>query len=287
MREAVADERSAVERRMISAAKRRRAGPAPPPAPEPRRVKVNTALRFYHEVVGLDHLHYGLWNGEPLTLDGLKIAQDRFSRHPVSYSATRSGAPRRRLRHRLHGTDAQERRVRRRGPVARSLPPERLLERTGAPFHLSRFQEFQPPRPYDLVLMSESAQYIWLDRLFPAVIRRRAAGGSWSPTTSPSTAAGASRQERPSAAGFIGTPRGRPRPPMPRGHHRRVAPTLDLARTWVERYVDPCLTSAPTTSPQGPADRQGDPVDVPPPDRARTGCAGWSTAASSGTRSST
>ena len=30
-----------------------------------RPVKTSPALRFYNEVLGLDYLHYGLWDGDP------------------------------------------------------------------------------------------------------------------------------------------------------------------------------------------------------------------------------
>ena len=42
------------------------------------RVRVNWGLRFYSEVLGLEHLHYGIWNGEALTLNGLRKAQERY-----------------------------------------------------------------------------------------------------------------------------------------------------------------------------------------------------------------
>ena len=37
------------------------------------------ALRFYSDVLGLEHLHYGLWErDEELTLANLKAAQTRY-----------------------------------------------------------------------------------------------------------------------------------------------------------------------------------------------------------------
>jgi MPBQ/MSBQ methyltransferase len=47
--------------------------------PSKRRVKIATSLRFLHEVLGLERLHYGLWDGEDLDLDGLRAAQERYS----------------------------------------------------------------------------------------------------------------------------------------------------------------------------------------------------------------
>ena len=37
----------------------------------------NPGLQFYHQVLGLDDLHYGLWKGEALTFENLKTAQRR------------------------------------------------------------------------------------------------------------------------------------------------------------------------------------------------------------------
>ena len=43
------------------------------------------SLRFYNEVLGLDHLHYGIWNGdEELTLANLKEAQLRYENYLIS-----------------------------------------------------------------------------------------------------------------------------------------------------------------------------------------------------------
>jgi len=136
--------------------------------PSRRRVKVATSLRFLHEVLGLDRLHYGLWEGEPTTLDGLRAAQDRYSllMHGWIPSGVRSildvgcGV----------GTDAAE--LTELGYAVEGLSPDpyqqgKFIERTALPFHLARLQDFSPGRTWDLVLMNESAQYVWLDALFP------------------------------------------------------------------------------------------------------------------------
>ncbi len=144
---------------------------------KPRRIKESTSLRLMREVLELDHLHYGLWQDEPLGLEGLKTAQDRYAEKLCDWvpDGVRSildvGC----------GTGSMALRLRDRGFDVEGLAPDPYLaevfaQRTGLPFHLARFQEFEPRRGYDLVLMSESAQYIWLDSLFPRV-RRVAPGG--------------------------------------------------------------------------------------------------------------
>lgn len=213
----------------------------------PRRVKTSAALRFYHEVLGLDHLHYGLWNGEPLSLAGLKTAQDRFARHlcdwvpPGTRSILDVGC----------GTGSTAVLLAERGLEVEGLSPDPSHEklfarRLGTPFYLVRFQEFRPRRAYDLVLMSESAQYIWLDRFFPGVLQA-APGG------------------RLLVADYFtvrdsGGPLARSGHPLDRFLDEadrsglvlerredvtdRVVPTLHLARSWLESYVEPCLRIA-------------------------------------------
>lgn len=142
-----------------------------------QRVKVSTSLRLMREVLELDHLHYGLWQDEPLDLEGLKQAQERYAEKLCDWVP--EGV--RTILDVGCGTGSMALRLRDRGFEVEGLAPDPYLaevfaERTGLPFHLARFQEFEPARAYDLVLMSESAQYIWLDSLFPRV-QRVAPGG--------------------------------------------------------------------------------------------------------------
>ncbi len=141
--------------------------------------RVDPTLRFYEEVLGLSFLHYGLWEGDPLNLEGLSAAQRRYADRLVSMipEGTRSildvGC----------GTGGNARLLTERGFEVEGLSPDpfqarRFHDRTGGlPFHQSRFETFAPPRAYDLVLMSESCQYVRITRLFDAV--RRAAPGGW------------------------------------------------------------------------------------------------------------
>ena len=48
-------------------------------------VKTNSTLRFLHEVLRLEHLHYGLWEDEERDLAGLSQAQKRFCDELVSW----------------------------------------------------------------------------------------------------------------------------------------------------------------------------------------------------------
>lgn len=213
----------------------------------PRKVKVNTALRFYHEVVGLQHLHYGLWNGEPLTLEGLRIAQDRFAHHLSSWIPDDVGT----ILDVGCGIGSTALMLKENGYDVEGLSPDpyhqgAFARRVGASFHLSRFQEFDPPKSYDLVLMSESAQYIWLDSLFSRAART--APGGYLLVADYFTVNGAhgvlAKSGHPldeflSAARDAGLDLTRQEDVTD-----QVTPTLDLAQSWLERYIDPCVSIA-------------------------------------------
>lgn len=217
----------------------------------PRRVKVSSALRLYHELLGLEHLHYGLWNGEPLDLEGLKIAQERFSGELCSripsgvQSVLDIGC----------GIGATARILDARGYEVEGLSPDPyhrslFLRRVGRPFHLARFQEFEPGRRYDLLLMSESSQYIWLDRLFPAVLDAAAPGGhlliadyfTVNGSRGPLGKSGHPLQRFLRLAEESGLEL-----ELKEDITDRVAPTLELAEHWFERFVEPVLSVASDT----------------------------------------
>lgn len=206
--------------------------------------RIDRSLRFYEEVLGLGYLHYGWWDGEPLGLDGLKAAQHRYAERladwvPVGVSTILDVGC---------GTGGNALLLTGRGYTVEGLSPdpfqeERFTNRTGLPFHRARFQEFTPKQVYDLVLMSESSQYVPLDRLFAAV--GRAAPGGWLLLSDyfplekdgrPITRSGHRYEDFRAAAAAAGLVVEREEDVT-----EAVLPTLRYAEDLVERYARPTL----------------------------------------------
>ncbi len=139
----------------------------------------NRALRFYSEVLGLARLNYGIWNpDDELTFENLKRAQLRYEDHIMEHVPEDAV----RVLDVGCGTGVMSARLHEAGFEVEGLSPspaqERAFrERSPAPFWLSTFQDFETPAPYDCVIMSESAQYIPLPRVFAKVDECLADGG--------------------------------------------------------------------------------------------------------------
>ncbi len=139
------------------------------------------SLRLYRDVFDLDHLHFGLWEpGDPLDLEHLKAAQERYAERLLD--SIPDGA--RTVLDVGCGTGSTSERLLGRGYEVDSLSPcehqeslvrERLGERVG--FHRSTFEGLCTDRRYDLVLMSESSQYVPRRELFKKALEVLAPGG--------------------------------------------------------------------------------------------------------------
>ena len=207
-------------------------------------LRVNTALRFYHEILGMDQLHYGLWENDDFDMDGLKVAQERYSNHLISYfpesvkTVLDVGA----------GTGATSEKLQARGFDVEALSPDPYQQylfkkKRNVGFHLARFQDFKPQKKYDLVLMSESCQYIPVEGLFRNALACAPGGflliNDYFVTNPDNTAmsrSGHNLDEFNQAADKFGFELLKEEDITD-----RAAISLDLARSWIDRFVMPSL----------------------------------------------
>ncbi len=133
--------------------------------------KDSRALRFYSDVLGLEHLHYGLWQAdEELTLANLKAAQNRYQQAIIDLLPP----PPARVLDVGCGTGELSKTLKAKGYEVEGLSPDvnhidSYAEKVDRPFHHCVFEDFSPQQPYDVVIMSESCQYIALPKLFPVL----------------------------------------------------------------------------------------------------------------------
>lgn len=126
------------------------------------------ALRFYNEVLGLDRLHYGMWlPGDELSTEKLKEAQIRYEDYLVDNipdgvkDILDVGC----------GTGILTRKLLSRGYNVEGLSPDNnqekiFTEKSNATFHHLTFEDFSETDQYDCIIMSESSQYINIEKIF-------------------------------------------------------------------------------------------------------------------------
>jgi SAM-dependent methyltransferase len=127
---------------------------------------VDWGLRFFREVLGLEHLHFGFWQpGAPATLDSLRQAQEAYMQRLLD--AIPDGVVR--VLDVGAGTGEIARELTRRGYCVESVSPDGYQEEVFrrkcpfVPFHRKRFEDLDVGRQFDLILMAESCQYLDLD----------------------------------------------------------------------------------------------------------------------------
>lgn len=129
----------------------------------------NAALNFYLGLTsGSPYLHYGYWQplpaeGEELTLTQFVAAQQAYTDKLVTFIPSGVGT----VLDVGCGTGGNAAYLLDQGFVVEGLAPdpvqqEKFLSSTAdrAIFHLCRFEDFKSLHPYDLVLLSESSQYM-------------------------------------------------------------------------------------------------------------------------------
>ncbi len=160
--------------------------------PQPKLIDIpkttryqNAALNYYLELSGSPYLHYGYWepvpaSGEELTIARLRIAQEAYAAKLVSFipegikTVLDVGS----------GIGGNAAYLQQRGFTVEGLAPdpfqqEMFVSQTKgqAPFHLTRFEDFQGTHCYDLILFSESSQYMAADDIAQGAARLLNRGG--------------------------------------------------------------------------------------------------------------
>ncbi|MBA1147354.1 methyltransferase domain-containing protein [Ectothiorhodospiraceae bacterium WFHF3C12] len=135
------------------------------------------ALRFF---AGTEELHYGLWDGLDVRLENLPAAQKQYTENLVAHIPDEAGA----VLDVGCGTGVVASRLLERGHEVECVSPsavlaDRAAERLGSavPIHRCTFQALEVERQFDVVLFSESFQYIPMDESLPRAKRLLRPGG--------------------------------------------------------------------------------------------------------------
>jgi len=145
----------------------------------------NAAIDYYIGLTNSSYLHYGYWEplpekGEELTLTRLRAAQEAYVAKLMSFipegikTVLDVGC----------GIGGNAAYLCDRGFIVEGLAPdalqqERFIKNTNnrVPFYLTRFEDFHTSHFYDLVLLSESSQYIAVEDLAQGAVRLLSNGG--------------------------------------------------------------------------------------------------------------
>src|SRR5689334_9024002 len=126
-------------------------------------------LMLVHRVFKMDHLHLGRSEpGKPLDFSTVRDAQREFTRHLL----TKVPAGTKTVLDVGCGIGVGTKMFREAGFDAEGVNPDPYQKRVfeallpGVPFHPATFESFVPAKAYDLVLFSESSQYVKLDGFF-------------------------------------------------------------------------------------------------------------------------
>ena len=130
--------------------------------------KTDWGLRFYFDILKLESLHFGLWDSDPLDMEGMRKAQKRYTGQllemiPSGVSSVLDAGC---------GTGSTSRVLIDSGFETECLNPDAYQRGIagetvgeGIPIHGEKFEDFSPGRSYDLILMSESSQYMDTPRM--------------------------------------------------------------------------------------------------------------------------
>lgn len=145
----------------------------------------NAAIDYYTGLTGTAYLHYGYWQPVPASIDDvtlprMRVAQQAYATKlldliPPGVSTILDVGC---------GIGGNAKTMRERGFQVEGLAPDPLQKlkfvkytEGKIPFHLSTFEAYQTDRTYDLVLFSESSQYISVANLAAGTAQVLKSGG--------------------------------------------------------------------------------------------------------------
>ncbi|MEH2252229.1 methyltransferase domain-containing protein [Nostoc sp.] len=152
--------------------------------PKPTRYQ-NAAIDYYIGLINTSYLHYGYWEplpaaGEELTITRMRAAQIAYAAKLFSFipEGTKTVLD---VGCGIGGNAVYlcDRGLSVEGLAPDVLQQEKFIKNTNSqiPFYLTRFEDFHTSRSYDLVLFSESSQYIAVDDLAQGAARLLSSGG--------------------------------------------------------------------------------------------------------------
>ena len=129
--------------------------------------KPDLLLKYYKEVTKSKYLHFGYWEeGEKLDMDHLLLAQERYANKLLSYVPAEVKT----IIDVGCGVGGNAMKLKEKGHSVTALSPDTYQQEEfkkdhlrGIPFILAKFEHLKTDRQFDLVLMSESVQYIDMD----------------------------------------------------------------------------------------------------------------------------
>ena len=147
---------------------------------------IDHVLKLYSETIRSDYLHYGFWDEpnsveiESITLQEIKNAQDRYIEHLASFIPNEVNS----ILDVGCGIGGNAEYLINQGYVVETLSPDDFQKSTIAEkfnnqmtFHHCKFEKFQSEKQYDLILESESACYIRINKGFEKAQETLRAGG--------------------------------------------------------------------------------------------------------------
>jgi MPBQ/MSBQ methyltransferase len=152
--------------------------------PKPTRYQ-NAAIDYYMGITGSSYLHYGYWEplpkpGEELNITRLRTAQAAYTEKLFSFIPEGVNT----ILDVGCGVGGNAVYLRDRGFAVEGLAPDAIQEEKfihntqgKVTFHLTRFEDFKSSKQYDLVLFSESSQYISVDDLAQGAAGLLSSGG--------------------------------------------------------------------------------------------------------------